>query len=251
MHSGLQTSASPPRRGATRREKYEQSQEREQASERASERTNEGWKTEGAGTQKGCDGRAGGYPTRYLNLRLPRGRAQKCKAIVSQPRPVSSSAALFSTLAPSLLPVRKGVTYRDTRESAEGLGISLGGPLPLLLPGFGLDLQHENARLTEFPWKSRCLFPLSLSFSFLFLARSLRCVCVYSVYLADPQRSSSFTGEADQSASRGFTVRGIRTTLVRLRALLPATRRVLVLLPSTGSRVCRYFSSSGLEARGM
>lgn len=68
---------------------------------------------------------------------------------------------------------------------------------------------------------------LFLYFSlFLILVRSLRCVCVYPVYLADPQQSSSFTGEADQSASRGFTVRGIRTTLVRLRVLLPATRQI-------------------------
>jgi len=75
-------------------------------------------KPERCGTSKGSATIGGGYPARYLNLRLPRGRAQKCKAIVSQPRPVSSSAGSL------LCPLRKGVTYRDTRESTEGLDIS-------------------------------------------------------------------------------------------------------------------------------
>lgn len=98
-------------RGApSHREKYEQPRAR------ASGR---GWMEvrEGVERQRGATV-GGGYPTRYLNLRLPRGRAQKCKAIVSRPRPVSSSAGSL------LYPSWKGVTYRDTRESTEGLDIS-------------------------------------------------------------------------------------------------------------------------------
>lgn len=111
LHSGLQTSALLPREEHHRTTKRStNSQEREQASEG-------GWKPEGVGRQRGATV-GGGYPTRYLNLRLPRGRAQKCKAIVSRPRPVSSSADSL------LYPSRKGVTYRDTRESTEGLDIS-------------------------------------------------------------------------------------------------------------------------------
>lgn len=113
LHSGLETSASPLR------EEHQPPREvrtAKSASKRASE---QGWMEvrEGVGRQRGATV-GGGYPTRYLNLRLPRGRAQKCKAIVSRPRPVSSALwALFST-------PRKGVTYRDTRESTEGLDIS-------------------------------------------------------------------------------------------------------------------------------
>lgn len=104
-------------------ERSTNSQEREQASEG-------GWKSGGeAGAGAGVwDAKrgatvGGGYPTRYLNLRLPRGRAQKCKAIVSRPRPVSSSAGslLCSPSPPSPHPPERGYVSRYTREH-RGLG---------------------------------------------------------------------------------------------------------------------------------
>jgi hypothetical protein len=136
--------------------------------------------------------------------------------------PASTRLELCGSLLDPRPPlVRKGVTYRDTRESTEGLGISR--------RSVAVVAAWFRARFTA---RERTTYGISVEVPivlslFLILVCSPPCVCVYSVYLADPQRSSSsFTGGADQSASRGFTARGIRTTLVRLRALLPATRQI-------------------------
>lgn len=98
-------------RGAPATESSRNSQERERTSEG-------GWKTGGAWDAKGGATVGGGYPTRYLNLRLPRGRAQKCKAIVSRPRPVSSSAGSLLYLP------EKGNVSRYTRKH-RGVGYLL------------------------------------------------------------------------------------------------------------------------------
>lgn len=176
-------------RGAPATESSRNSQERERTSEG-------GWKTGGAwGRQRGATV-GGGYPTRYLNLRLPRGRAQKCKAIVSRPRPVSSSAGSLLYLP------EKGNVSRYTRKH-RGVGYlsAVRCRCCCLVSSSIYSTGTHDLRNSR---RSPVALAPSASLS-LFLAPC--CICVYSVYPADPQRSSPLTGEADQPASRIYGAR--------------------------------------------
>lgn len=142
----------------------------------------------------------GGYPTRYLNLRLPRGRAQKCKAIVSRPRPVSSSAGSLLYLP------EKGNVSRYTRKH-RGVGyLSAVRCRCCCLVSSSIystgthDLRNSRRRPAALPPSASLSLSLPLSCSLLYIR-------VYSVYPADPQRSSPLTGEADQPASRIYGAR--------------------------------------------
>lgn len=196
-------------RGAPATERSTNSQERERA--------NEGrWKSGGVGRRRGSTV-GGGYPSRYLNLRLPRGRAQKCKAIVSRPRPVSSSAG-------SLLYPRKGVTYRDTRESTEGLDISRRS-VAVVAAWFRARFTARERTTYGIPVEVRWLYlllllPLSRSLSF-----SVGSPCVVSTLFIPPIPNNLLLLPAKRiSRRRGFTAREISTTIIRLRTLLPVTR---------------------------
>lgn len=86
---------------------------------------------------------------------------------------------------------------------------------------------------------------LCLSVSF-FLSLFLSFPDIYSVYPTDPRSAifffffpSFFYRRCESARRRGFTARGIRTTLVRLRALLPVTRRI------------PFFSSLSAALRGV
>lgn len=164
--------------------------------ERASER---GW-MEGRGATVG-----GGYPTRYLNLRLPWGRAQKCKAIVSRPRPVSSSAGSLLHLPP---PLKRGNVSRYTREGLDTSRRSAAVVAAWFRARFTARERTTYGIPVEVRWPSILLF---LSCSLISL-----CMCLLCLSRRSPTIFPSYR--------RGFTAREIRTTLVRFRTLLPVTR---------------------------
>lgn len=207
LHSGLETSASPPREEHTsHREKYEQPRARAGERGRLEVRGGRRGRGQGCGTPKGV--RPSGVDT-LLGISTydcPGGVHRSAKQSSPGLDPSRALRALFSAPPPPLSPSPGKGLRIEIHARAPRAWISLSGPLPLLLPGFELDLQHGNARLTEFPKKSRWLSLLFLCFSFS-LVRSSHCIYVYSVYPIDPQQSSPFTGEADQPASRIYGVR--------------------------------------------
>lgn len=184
------------------------------------------------GTPKGCDGR-GGWDT-LLGISTydcPGGVHRSAKQSSPGLDPSRALRALFSTP-----PLRKGVTYRDTRESTEGLDISRRS---VVAAWFRARFTARERTTYGIPVEVRCSSPFLLLLS---LSPSLPLVCVY--VCLPPSRSPTifFSYKGKQiSRRRGFTARGIRTTLVRLRALLPVTRRIPSLFPllSAESRACR------------
>lgn len=192
LHSGLQTSASPPREehqpprvvGTAK-----SASERARVDERPGER----------GTPKGV--RPSGVDT-LLGISTydcPGGVHRSAKQSSPGLDPSRALRALFSTS-------RKRVTYRDTRESTEGLDISWrsAAVVAAWFPArFTAQERTTYGILVEDRWLSLLLL-LSLSLP---LSCSLLYICVYSVYPADPQRSSPLTGEADQPASRIYGAR--------------------------------------------
>lgn len=215
--------------------------------ERASERARVVRRSGESGTSKGGATIGGGYPARYLNLRLPRGRAQKCKAIVSQPRPVSSSAG-------SLLCPRKGVTYRDTRESTEGLDISRRSAT-VVAAWFRARFTARERTTYGIPVEVRWRFLLLSVSSFSRLHSHVSMCARVCVLCLPPQRSSSLTSEANQPTSRIYGAQNSddarsssRVTSGKSAYSLSLSRFLsFFLFPEP--RAYRYFSTSRLEAR--
>lgn len=188
----------------------------------------------------------GGYSTRYLNLRLPRGA---CTEVQSNRRLPASTRLELCGLSLLYTPSGKGVTYRDTSESTEGLDISRRSVL-FVAAWFRARFTARERTTYGIPVEVRC-GSLSLPSASLSFAPARFCIRLFtSQPIPNDLFFLSYKGK-QISRRRGFTARGIRTTLVRLRALLPVTRRIPSLFPllSAESRACRYFSWSRLKVR--
>lgn len=178
-------------RGTSHREKYEQPRAR------ASER---GWiEDRGCGTPKGCD--RWGEVDILLGISTydcPGGVHRSAKQSSPGLDPSRALRALFPT------PPERGNVSRYTREH-RGVGYlsAVRCRCCCLVSSSIYSTGTHDLRNSR---RSPMALPPSVSLSF-FLARSPHCIYVYSVYPADPQRSFSLTGEADQPASRIYGAR--------------------------------------------
>jgi len=192
-------------RGVPATKRSMNSQERERASEQARV---DGRAFRGVGRQRGATV-GGGYPTRYLNLRLPRGRAQKCKAIVSRPRPVSSSAGSLL-----YLPERGNVSRYTRKHRGVGYLSAVRCRCCCLVSSSIYSTGTHDLRNSRRSPLS--CFSLSLSLS---LSISVLLLVVYMSTLFIPSIFNDLLLLPAKRISRrrGFTAREIRTTIVRLR----------------------------------
>lgn len=203
MHSGFQTSASPPRERSARGEKYVQSRELERATEG-------GWKRREAWDGRGVDTLLG-----ISTYDCPGGVHRSAKQSSPGLDPSRALRALFS--AP---PPERGNVSRYTREH-RGVGYLSTVRCCCLVSGSIYSTRTHDLRNSRGSPMCGSVFPLPLS-------SSLSLVWVYVCLPRSRSPTIFFSyGGKRISRRRGFTARGIRTTPVRLGALLPVTRWIL------------------------